>query len=62
MKNDWQKGIEILKKGGVVILPTDTLYGLTASVFSKKGLAKIHRIKDRNKKKENYPKNVQKEH
>ena len=55
MKNNWQKvypavwlrGIEILKKEGVVILPTDTLYGIVASVFSKKAVERIYDIKGR---------------
>ena len=51
MKNDWQKGIEILKKGGVVILPTDTLYGLIGQAMSKKAVERIYKIKGRNDKK-----------
>jgi len=51
MKSDWQKGIEILKNGGVVVLPTDTLYGLIGSVFSKKAVEKIYIIKERDRSK-----------
>ena len=47
MKSDWQKGIEILKKGGVVVLPTDTLYGIIGSAFSKKAVERIYQIKGR---------------
>jgi L-threonylcarbamoyladenylate synthase len=47
MKSDWQKGIEILKKGGVVVLPTDTLYGIIGSAFSKKVVERIYQIKGR---------------
>jgi len=52
MKNDWQKGIEVSKKGGVVVLPTDTLYGIVASAMSKKAVERIYEVKGR---KENKP-------
>jgi len=51
MKSDWQNGIVILKNGGVGVIPTDTLYGLVASVDSKKAVEKIYRIKERNNSK-----------
>lgn len=51
MKPDWQKAIRFLQKDGVVILPTDTLYGLVASVDSKKAIEKIYNIKERDKNK-----------
>jgi L-threonylcarbamoyladenylate synthase len=51
MQSDWQKGIEILKNDGVVILPTDTLYGLVAGAFSKKAIEKIYTIKERDRSK-----------
>lgn len=41
----------ILKRGGVGILPTDTLYGLVGSAFSKKAVARIYKLKKRNSKK-----------
>lgn len=47
MKNNWTTAEKILKKGGVGILPTDTLYGLVGSAFSKKAINKIYRIKER---------------
>lgn len=51
MKNEWKKAEEILKNDGVVVLPTDTLYGLVASVDSKKAVEKIYTIKERDKSK-----------
>ena len=50
MKNDWLKAEEVLKNGGLVVLPTDTLYGLVANVYEKKAIDKIYRIKERNLK------------
>lgn len=40
-----------LEYGGVGILPTDTLYGLVASAFSKKAVARIYKVKKRNSRK-----------
>ncbi len=46
-----QKIIKTVKNGGVGVLPTDTLYGLVGSAFSKKAVARIYRLKDRSQKK-----------
>ena len=51
MKSDWQKTIKILINGGVAVIPTDTLYGLVASAYSKKAVEKIYKIKERDKSK-----------
>jgi len=41
------KARKILKCGGVIIYPTDTLYGLGADIFNKKAIQKIFAIKGR---------------
>lgn len=41
----------VLKRGGVGVLPTDTLYGLVASAFSPKAVARVFQLKKRNPKK-----------
>jgi L-threonylcarbamoyladenylate synthase len=51
MQNNWQKAEKILKNDGVVVLPTDTLYGLVGSAFSKKAINRIYKIKNRDKNK-----------
>ncbi|MEI7688715.1 MAG: L-threonylcarbamoyladenylate synthase [Candidatus Nomurabacteria bacterium] len=51
MHDSYQKAENILKNDGVVVLPTDTLYGLMASVYSKKAVEKIFKIKERDKSK-----------
>jgi len=51
MKNNWQNAQNILKKNGVVVLPTDTLYGIIASAESKKAVEYIYKIKGRNEDK-----------
>lgn len=37
--------VEALKKGEVVIYPTDTCYGMGADIFNKKALERIYQIK-----------------
>lgn len=43
--------VDILKKGGVIIYPTDTVYGLGCDIHSKKAIEQICRIKNMNYKK-----------
>ncbi|MFH1454922.1 MAG: L-threonylcarbamoyladenylate synthase [bacterium] len=43
--------VEIIKNGGVGVLPTDTLYGLVGSAFSKKAVDKIYDLKSRSERK-----------
>jgi L-threonylcarbamoyladenylate synthase len=50
-KPDLQEAVSVLKKGGVVIVPTDTSYGMAALVTSKKGVAKVFKLKGRGKQK-----------
>ena len=40
-----------LKRGGVVICPTDTVYGFLANAANKKAVARIYKLKKRAKKK-----------
>ncbi len=40
-----QKVVEILKEGGVIIFPTDTVYGLGCDVFNHKAVERVARIK-----------------
>jgi L-threonylcarbamoyladenylate synthase len=41
------RAIEILKKGGNVIIPTETVYGLAASIWNDKALKNIYHLKGR---------------
>jgi tRNA threonylcarbamoyl adenosine modification protein (Sua5/YciO/YrdC/YwlC family) len=45
-----RKAIEILQDGGIVIYPTDTVYGIGCDLFNKRGIEKIYEIKRRSKK------------
>jgi len=51
MKTSWQKAKEILSNGGIVVLPTDTIYGIAGSAFSKIAIERMYKIKERDKKK-----------
>jgi L-threonylcarbamoyladenylate synthase len=42
-----EKGVSILKKGGVVAFPTDTVYGLGASMGIDSAVEKVYRLKER---------------
>ena len=43
--------VDVLRKDGVIIYPTDTVYGLGCSIFSKKAMKRLHKIKKVNQKK-----------
>ena len=43
--------VDVLRQGGVIIYPTDTVYGLGCDLSNKKGIERIYELKKRNKKK-----------
>ncbi len=43
------KAVETLKSGGVIIYPTDTVYGIGCDIFNKDALERIFKIKNNNK-------------
>jgi len=44
-----RKAVDILERGGVIIYPTDTIYGLGCDLFNKKAIERIYRIKQLSK-------------
>lgn len=40
------KAVEVLKNGGVIIYPTDTVYGIGCDIFNKAALDRIFQIKN----------------
>jgi L-threonylcarbamoyladenylate synthase len=38
---------EVIKKGGVIIYPTDTIYGIGANALDKKAIEKVYQVKKR---------------
>jgi len=43
------KGVTILRKGGVIAFPTDTVYGLGADAFNATAVERIYKIKNRSR-------------
>ena len=39
------RAVEILKKGGIIIFPTDTVYAMGCDLYNKKALEELARIK-----------------
>ena len=48
MQDDIQKAIEVLKNGGVILYPTDTIWGLGCDATNAEAVKKIYQIKQRN--------------
>jgi len=44
-----EKGVKILRRGGVIAFPTDTVYGLGADAFNPPAVERIYEIKNRPK-------------
>jgi L-threonylcarbamoyladenylate synthase len=44
-----EQGISILKQGGIVAFPTDTVYGLGASISLPQAVARVYQVKERPK-------------
>ena len=45
------RAVETLSEGGVIIYPTDTIYGLGCDITNKSAIERIQRIKQRDAKK-----------
>jgi len=46
-----ERAVEVLKSGGIVIYPTDTVYGIGCSIDNKNAIEKIHLIKHQREEK-----------
>ena len=46
-----QKAAKIINKGGIVIFPTDTVYGIGCDPYNQKGVLSLYKIKKREKTK-----------
>lgn len=49
--NDIETAVKILKKGGIVVCPTDTAYGLAVDATNEKAVKRLFKLKGRNFKK-----------
>jgi len=45
-----RKAIEVLNDGGIIVYPTDTVYGIGCDLFNKRAIEKIYEIKKRSVK------------
>jgi len=45
-----KKAVEILEQGGIIIYPTDTVYGMGCDLFNKRAIERIYDIKQRSRK------------
>ena len=45
------KLFEVLKRGGVAVMPTDTIYGIVGSALKRKTVERIYRVRRRSPKK-----------
>ena len=42
-----EKAIQIVKQGGIVIFPTDTVYGIGCDPYNKESVKKVYNLKSR---------------
>ncbi len=42
-----EEAVNVLAKGGIVLYPTDTVYGLGANIFNNKAVRRVFKIKQR---------------
>lgn len=47
MHNDIKKAVEVLRSGGVILYPTDTIWGLGCDATNKEAVKRIYDIKQR---------------
>ena len=51
MNEDIKKAIEILKQGGIILYPTDTIWGIGCDATNEEAVEKLYAIKQRDKSK-----------
>jgi L-threonylcarbamoyladenylate synthase len=47
IKNQIEKAVMVLKKGGIIAYPTDTVYGIGCNIFDEKAIKRIFILKNR---------------
>ena len=47
MKEEMQKALEVLREGGVILYPTDTVWGIGCDATNPEAVAKVYAIKNR---------------
>src|SRR5690554_7600095 len=51
MKNQIENAITILKRGGLILYPTDTVWGIGCDATNPEAVKKVFKLKNRNDKK-----------
>jgi len=46
-----QRTVDVLRRGGLVVYPTDTYYGIGCDLFSRKAVERLYQVKGRDPKK-----------
>jgi len=46
-----QQAVDVLRRGGVICYPTDTMYGIGCDIFNQKAIKRIYQMKQRPKDK-----------
>lgn len=47
MNKQYQKSVEILKSGGIVVMPSDTVYGIFGSALNKRVVEEMYKVRRR---------------
>lgn len=47
MKEEIQKAVEVLRKGGVILYPTDTVWGIGCDATDPEAVVRVYEIKRR---------------
>ena len=50
MHDDLKKAVETLKKGGIILYPTDTVWGIGCDATNYEAVDRIFKLKNRNNK------------
>ena len=51
MRTEIEKSLEVLRRGGVLVYPTDTIWGIGCDATSEEAVTKIYKIKNRSESK-----------
>ena len=51
MEEEINKAVQVLKNGGIIIYPTDTIWGIGCDATNPKAVKRIHQLKKRTEKK-----------
>ena len=47
MNNEYKKATGVIRAGGIVVIPTDTIYGVVGDALNKETVERIYRLKGR---------------